>query len=463
MEPVENASAEALLGSLKTIDPAERRRHASVLNYWLSIRGDRQFPPIRDLDPLEVSDAGPCSILLEMIGGGEDAEIRHVGQAIKPDGRFERISEVPSPSLLACIAAKLPIIAATREALAFEEDFDGGSGPVRCWVSLLPFSATGAWIDYVYGFVTLRSDAAAEPQDVAEDAEPEVAAATDEAELPVVDEHQTEDETFPVEQTSESLDASAALPEQQEEQQPEQEEAQPTRRPGFSKLFESLAGVGGFYGTHASVEPTYADDAETSFAPESEPEPEVEPAVEPEQLQSGEAPAPESHIVEPDPEEEPAPEASVAKPEVDSSSEDEPYAGEQPNQFEHTQVEGPLQNKLTEVRFKAEEARLAKLRSEQALYEGLGAAYDFALEAEEHAEEYLKLVEAQGLRIQLRSPMQPVVKLAFDGTCDEPTIRRLEAVLAWALKRDLPKGSLPQVIEDAGGLDGVLEERAEAA
>jgi len=57
MKAVENTSAEALLDAFKEISPAERRRHATVFNYWLSIRGDRPFPPIRDLDPLEISDA----------------------------------------------------------------------------------------------------------------------------------------------------------------------------------------------------------------------------------------------------------------------------------------------------------------------------------------------------------------------------------------------------------------------
>ena len=93
IEAAEDPSAEALLSSLKTIAPAERRKHASVYNYWLTIRGDRQFPPIRDLDPLEISDAGPFSVLLEMIGGGEDADIRHIGQAIKGDATFEKVGE----------------------------------------------------------------------------------------------------------------------------------------------------------------------------------------------------------------------------------------------------------------------------------------------------------------------------------------------------------------------------------
>ena len=49
MQAGEQASAEALLGAFKTIKAAERRKHASVLNYWLSIRGDKEFPPLHDL------------------------------------------------------------------------------------------------------------------------------------------------------------------------------------------------------------------------------------------------------------------------------------------------------------------------------------------------------------------------------------------------------------------------------
>ena len=122
MEPTENATAEALLSSLKTIAAAERRKHASVFNYWLSIRGDRLFPPIRDLDPLEVSDAGPWSVLLEMIGGGDDAVVRHLGQAIKSNAEVEKIGEAAPKSLLSCIHNKLPIVAACRQAFAFASE-----------------------------------------------------------------------------------------------------------------------------------------------------------------------------------------------------------------------------------------------------------------------------------------------------------------------------------------------------
>ena len=58
--------------------------------------------------------------------------------------------------------------------------------------------------------------------------------------------------------------------------------------------------------------------------------------------------------------------------------------------------------------------------------------------------------------------MKPVVKLAFEGMCDEPTIKQLEAVLAWALKQDLPRGTLSERIQAEGGLGPILNGKAAA-
>ena len=131
-----------------------------MLDYWLSIRGDREFPPLHDLDPLQISDAGPCSTLLELIGGGEDAEIRHIGESLKTDVAVERIADAPRPSILSCIAKKLSIVAISRNFLAFEDQFLTADTVTRCWVTLLPLSSAGAWVDYVYAFVTFETVAA---------------------------------------------------------------------------------------------------------------------------------------------------------------------------------------------------------------------------------------------------------------------------------------------------------------
>src|SRR3982750_3474948 len=132
----EQPSGDNLLAAFKTIHDADRVRHASVLEYWLSIRGSRELPPLRDLDPLEISDAGPNSVLLELIGGGEDATVRYVGAALKSGDAVNSVSEAPRPSILASIAKKLSIVAISRNFLAFEDDFAKGGATTRCWVTL---------------------------------------------------------------------------------------------------------------------------------------------------------------------------------------------------------------------------------------------------------------------------------------------------------------------------------------
>jgi hypothetical protein len=459
IKAAEDPSAEALFSAFDDgISSSEKRRHATVYNYWLSIRGDRQFPPIRDLDPLEISDAGPSSALLELIGGGEDAEIRHLGQAIKDGVTAERISEAPRPSLLSCIAKQLPIISNARQALAFEDEFVSSEGTTRCWVTLLPFSSTGTYVDYVYGLVSLKAvgKSAEKPLEVIPDEIVEDAVATEEegAELvPSEGEEALELTPDPVEAIVEAdplvEEVFEEAPEAfvQEEDSLAEEvaaEAPPSKRPGFSKLFDTLAGKSGFYGNVVQMDPKLP----------TEPE-EIEP-LEEAQFVDDEPAVEEVVAVE-------EPVRTIEEP-AEAFDEHEPIQHEQSQAKETRSVpEGFMQTRLAEVRSKADEARAAKLRANAALYEGLSAAYDFALDAEENAEDYLKLVESQGLKIQLRSPMKPVVKLAFDGLCDESTISQLETVLAWALKHDLPRGTLAERIESEGGLGSILSGQAAAA
>ncbi|MBA3511852.1 hypothetical protein [Sphingomonas sp.] len=395
-------ASEALFSSFKTIGDQERSRHSAVYDYWLAIRGTREFPSIRELDPLQISDAGPCSILLELIGGGEDAEIRHVGETLKAEIQVERVAEAPRSSLLSCIASKLAIVAISRDALAFEDEFETEAGPARCRVTLLPFSSTGPWVDYVYGFVTSESgpsEAEEAHESAADDIEemPEpIANAVEEAPEPVLDAVEPTDESVP--------DAAEPAPEPAATEPPPV--ASETAAPS-TKGFDPFAGVDGFFGNVVNLE--------------------LEPA------------------------------ATVA--EQETAAEQETVGETEPDE-DTGRSENPMHSRLEEVRAKADEARVARLQSEAALREGLSAAYDFALDAEDSAEEYLKLVETKGLKIQLRSPMAPVVRLAFDGLCDDQTIAELEAVMAWALRMNLPRGSLAERIQAEGGIAAILTGQA---
>jgi hypothetical protein len=496
IEAADQPAAETLLDAFKTISAAERRKHASVLNYWLSIRGEKEFPPLHDLDPLELSDAGSHSILLELISGGHDAEIRHLGETLRFEGKVERIIDAASPSLLACIAKKLPIVAISRDFLAFEDEYEGAGGTTRCWVTLLPLSAGGAWVDYVYALVTLDGEGSKAPKaepaakkGKAKEPEPEVAeeAPIEEAvvEEPVVaDEPVAEEaaETANEEPVAEAAETFDPIPESVKPLPDDEREAAAKAKPGFSKLFDNLVGLTGFYGHGYKVEsdlsgvPTPDDDtAADPVVEEPAEEPPVAEAPVPEEPELVEEPAAE----EPEVEEVTAdPEAMIEEPVAEESAAIEDVPADEPEVVETDMAtndlppesnpapvasEGALQNKLADVRAKADEARQAKLRANTALYDGLSAAYDFALDAEDAPEEYLRLVEAEGLKIQLRSPMRPVVKLAFNGLCDDSTIKQLEAVLAWALDNELPRGSLAEQIEAAGGIGPILSGEAKAA
>lgn len=492
----DDSAAQNFVSSLRTISAPERRKHASVYNYWLSIRRDRHFPPIRDLDPLELSDAAPFSLLLEMIGGGEDAEVRHIGHAIKNGIQVEKICEAPNPSLLSCVASRLPVVAACRDAFAFEDEFETADGKTRLWVTLLPFSATGSWIDYVYGFVSIESPSgvveAETPDETDEIAEGPVEELVESAET--VDE--VAEEASPVEPADVEADLTPEIVEAELEE-PEAlsqtaEDHADSIKPTFSeKFFEKLSNIGGFYGRPVEIE-LDPDSVSLETWEADEKSLSIEASESDEASSAGE-PAPIAPLMAEPPEEQlsPVDEPVIAEPEEELPPADEPVMAELPTQEPvpadepieteppaeelspadkpapthepSTHLEGTLESKLTDVRAKADEARQAKLRANAALYEGLSAAYDFALDAEDSPEEYLKLVQAEGLKIQLRSPMRPVAKLAFDGMCDDMTIKQLEAILAWAFDEELPRGKLAERIEEEGGIAPILNRQAKAA
>ena len=398
------------------------------------------------------------------------------------------------------------MVAATRDAFAFEDQFETDDGKVRCWVTLLPFSATGTWIDYVYGFVSLGGAApAAEDSDAGFEVEPtgdlaevlkladelaeadaapvgetlEAAPEIVEPEPEIVEpEHEVmepepepEDIAEPAAEIADEELSEPAMELSGEETEAVVDEDSATAKPKFSaRFFETLANVGGFHGRPVKVEldPSTVsletwdaeDPAEVGVPAQPEPEAisEEEPVHEEEAAEVEDlAPIEEMELVEePEPAGEPV--AIEEQPLVE-----EPAPVEEPAIPTPSAAEGTLQSKLTDVRAKADEARQAKLRANAALYEGLSAAYDFALDAETAPEEYLKLVEAEGIKIQLRSPMKPVAKLAFDGMCDEATIKQLEAILAWAFEEELPRGTLAERIEEAGGIGPILSGEKRAA
>src|SRR5687768_1035085 len=82
----------------------ERRMHGRAHRYWVSLLEGRDYPSIEDLEPANLSDFAPNSVLLDFTGGREDPATPYIGTAIREecglDDAVQSIADIPSRSLL---------------------------------------------------------------------------------------------------------------------------------------------------------------------------------------------------------------------------------------------------------------------------------------------------------------------------------------------------------------------------
>src|SRR3954467_4151102 len=177
----------------------ERRMHVRAYNHWVALLDGRDFPSIEDLEPGDVADFSPHSVLLDFTCGGENPAMPYPGGAIRDecglDDDMRTISEVPSRSLLSRLTDHYMQIIANRSPIGFEAEFENPAGETICYRGILmPFSSDGDAIDFIYGVINWKHvDAAAEeettiPQEPHTDAVP--------AEVNVADESAAGEEPF---------------------------------------------------------------------------------------------------------------------------------------------------------------------------------------------------------------------------------------------------------------------------
>jgi len=160
----------------------ERRMHVRAYNYWVSLLDGRDFPSIEDLEPGDVADFSPHSVLLDFTCGVENPAMPYLGAAIRDECGLEddmrTIAEVPSRSLLSRLTDHYMQIIANRAPIGFEAEFDNQRGENICYRGiLLPFSSDGDTIDFIYGVINWkkvedgaeRAQAAPEPTETETD------------------------------------------------------------------------------------------------------------------------------------------------------------------------------------------------------------------------------------------------------------------------------------------------------
>jgi hypothetical protein len=415
----------------------ERRMHVRAYNYWVSLLEGRDFPSIEDLEPADVTDFAPNSVLLDFTCGRGNPAVPYIGGAIREecglDDDTQSIADVPSRSLLSRLTDHYMQIIANRAPIGFEAEFANQRSETICYRGILmPFSSDGETIDFIYGVINWkRVGATEEAHDEAAEmprVEFQVAEGADDgdAEYGLQPIEGLADE--PLELTDSLADEPLELTEYVQEEPLE--------------LTESVAEEPLELTESVSEEPLELTEVIASA------EPAIEAVSEPRNIVeiAAIADAPETAIVH-------------------FSWEDGPLAdvdaGEVPN-VELDENAG-LADRLWAARETADAVKAGEGRTRVALYHALSLAYDFALAAQENPEEYAELLEESGMKAQARAPMTPIVKLVFGIDCDKARLTEFAAALSYALRQEIALGAFQDFIEkQAGGLKALVAAERQA-
>ncbi|MEM8723918.1 MAG: hypothetical protein AAGE86_00205 [Pseudomonadota bacterium] len=456
----------------EAIGQDERRMQVRAYNHWASLLGERSYPSIEDLEPHNLTDFGPNSVLLDFSAGIDDPIVQYLGDKLGEEcgatGPISRLSDVPPRSLLSRITDHYMQILANQAPIGFEAEFVNQRGSSILYRGiLLPYSSDDDTIDFIYGVINwkemadqvtadellLEIDQALEAEEPVEDEdEPHKHHAdpvTDWADSPLADldvgAGETEDEGSDVKNSDGADDADdfadniAPLVEgfddpvreddlpmpdfgQYSLDDPDDEDEEDGDEPGYS--FASLSD----YIEAPAKKALDLDSAEFDAA---------------------EFDAPEFNG-----------DADEGVAEDDTPFESDPVskaAQESPVEPAELPDDAGLYDCLASARELAQSARASEDRSRQALYAAVGRAYDFSLAAKSEPDEYKELIEESGLTIQDRAPMTPVVKLVFGSDYDKTRLTEYAAVLSHAHRLELERGSLAGFLTEAeGGLKGVV-------
>src|SRR5690349_12177516 len=419
-DPPSSGEVDASHDVAAAIGTDERRMHVRAYNYWVNLLNGRDFPSIEDLDPAEVEDFAPNSVLLDFTCGRDNPALPYVGATIREecglDDDMRMIADVPSRSLLSRLTDHYMQIIANRAPVGFEAEFENQREETICYRGILmPFSSDGDVIDFIYGVINWKKDGEAAP---ALAVEPEQPADVEIAEI-------------------------ADEPEAEAEQPfaPEDYDAEPE----FGAQPET------------SVEAAVEDDEPlelTDF---------VEATAEPEETAQAVGPEPEPFEDEPmavaaDMQEQPA-----DAPPVHFSWEDGPLHDEDEVPVVKLDPDAGLADRLWAARETAESVKAGEGRTRSALYKALSLAYDFAIAANENPEDYAELLEESGVKAQARAPMTPIVKLVFGVDYDKARLTEFAAALSYAQRQEVGFGEFQELIEkQAGGLKALVAAERQA-
>lgn len=371
---------DALMDPPQSFGSDERRMHVRAYNYWAKLLGSRVFPSIEDLDPENIEDFGPNSVLLDFTSGIENPAIPFIGKALRDECDLDEavayLDEVPGRSLLSRITDHYMQILANQAPIGFEAEYVNDRGSTIMYRGiLLPFSTDDDSIDFVYGVINWKELADRSlTQELIEQIDEAVKQAPRKPALPVWEDDPAQN-LVPGE-----LDLGAY--------------EEPLPLDGYALFADVTDGL-----------------TEVGFGAEADPQA-----------------------------------AATAFPPVDMPGGD-----------------AALADLLDFARAHVEAALAHEDRSRASLYAAIGRAYDFAVAARGRPDDYAELLAESGISAQARAPMTPLVKLVFGAGYDKTRLAEYACVLSFAMRKDLPRGGLPDMLaQQEGGLKAIIQQERQA-
>ncbi len=429
----------------------ERRLQVRAYRHWASLLGDRSYPSVKDLEPEKLPEFGPYSVLLDFSAGIEDPLVPFLGEKLAneygTDEAIGKVSDVPGRSILSRITDHYLQILANQAPIGFEAEFVNRRGRTILYRGiLLPFSSDGETIDFIYGVINWAETAAQSAAD-------ELLLEVDQALVPDVEggasplEHGGQEEPEPAAQSH----SGGNLP-----------------RPSFGSLAPIGEDEEGYYDSDEGEEDEDEDgEGEAHYASLLSSISSREIDLPRHDSEAGDLEDTAEPAREGDGAEQPV-SARAAKKAIDLSAySPDSVAGDQPareaaNDFSSETGDFSSESGLHAMLAKARELAFAACSSEDrsraALYEAVGRAYDVSIAAGESPGEFAELVTENGLTVQDRAPMTPIVKLVFGADYDKTRITEYAAVLGHAHRIGVERGALSVFLSEAeGGLKGVVQ------
>jgi len=148
----------------------ERRMNIRAFDYWESLLDGRDFPAVGDLDPEVIAPFREHSLLIDFTAGYDAPVMRYIGAHLREEASLiaEDIdpNDVPAGTLLSRLTSHYLEILANRAPIGFEAEFQNETGQRVLYRGiLLPLSDDGTTINFIYGVLSWKIEAASEPAD----------------------------------------------------------------------------------------------------------------------------------------------------------------------------------------------------------------------------------------------------------------------------------------------------------